>query len=569
SWTSGVQGIGYDTGDGNYLPLISTDITSIMDNINASAYIRILFTVTDPATYSLLMLRMRYEDGFVAYLNGTNLVAADNHPGTLPYNASANGNRNETEASQFVSFNISSNLPLLQAGTNVLAIHGLNVNPNSSDFLIEAELTASTPLLSSATYFTNATPNNPNAMGAIGRVADTKFSIDRGFYTSPFQVEITTATPGAEIRYTLDGSKPTATSGFIYSAPIPVGTTTTLRACAHLPGWVPSDIDTHTYLFPADIIMQDGSGLGGVGWSHFGTGDWEIDPDIRNHADPECRVVTNDFLALPSVSVVMNFDEMWGSGGIYISGQGSERACSMEMIYPDGAKGFQKDASIQIVGGSSPNRWKTDKLSMRLKFNPPFSNGDLEFPVFGDDAARSFDTLVLDARLNNVWDYGGGVSPTAQRQRALYVRDQVAADFQNEVGGYAPHGQSIYLYINGLFWGIHTLHERPDDNFVAAYLGGDKDDYDVLKHSSTRVVNGSNTTYLALMNAAQQDLTVCTNYEAVLDRVDEAYKPQTPESEYLHHLGIWRLRKEGNGEVALQRRANWLLRRMMVIQKTR
>src|SRR5690606_31117824 len=50
--------------------LIATDIEADMRNVNASAFVRIPFEVADPSAYELLTLRMRYDDGFVAYLNG-------------------------------------------------------------------------------------------------------------------------------------------------------------------------------------------------------------------------------------------------------------------------------------------------------------------------------------------------------------------------------------------------------------------------------------------------------------------------------------------------------------------
>ncbi len=39
-------------------------------------------------------------------------------------------------------------------------------------------------------------------------VADTQFSVLRGLYQAPFQVVVSSATPGATIRYTLDCSDP-------------------------------------------------------------------------------------------------------------------------------------------------------------------------------------------------------------------------------------------------------------------------------------------------------------------------------------------------------------------------
>ena len=39
------------------------------------------------------------------------------------------------------------------------------------------------------------------------------------------------------------------------------------------------------------------------------------------------------------------------------------------------------------------------------------------------------------------------------------------------MGGLSPHGAHAHVFINGIYWGIHTLHERPDDNFAASYFG--------------------------------------------------------------------------------------------------
>jgi len=72
------------------------------------------------------------------------------------------------------------------------------------------------------------------------------FSPAAGTYTSAQSVTISDATPGATIYYTTDNSVPT-TSSPIYSGPIAVNQTTTLRAMAAIPGWSPSAAVTATY----------------------------------------------------------------------------------------------------------------------------------------------------------------------------------------------------------------------------------------------------------------------------------------------------------------------------------
>jgi len=165
-WRGGNTGVGYD-----YADLIGLDVGA-MRNVNQTVYIRIPFIVEDVSVIDELTLRMKYEDGFVAYLNGHEL-GRDNAPGLheLTWNSGANANRDDNLAVNFQDFDISAYKDLLVAGFNMLAIHGLNGSLGSSDLLILPELIA-TELesvdLSSVIegYFEKPTPGERNS-GAI------------------------------------------------------------------------------------------------------------------------------------------------------------------------------------------------------------------------------------------------------------------------------------------------------------------------------------------------------------------------------------------------------------------
>src|SRR5262245_42835439 len=90
---------------------------------------------------------------------------------------------------------------------------------------------------------------------AADTVADTKFSVKRGFFTAPFQLVLSTATPGAVIRYTTDGSAPTQSNGAAYNAPLTINKTTCVRAFAFAPGMSDTNVDTNTYIFLEDVIV--------------------------------------------------------------------------------------------------------------------------------------------------------------------------------------------------------------------------------------------------------------------------------------------------------------------------
>jgi hypothetical protein len=108
--------------------------------VNTSCYIRIPFELDkNPDDLDFMNLNIKYDDGFVVYLNGIE-VARRSFSGTPIWNSSASADHDDSLAVVFENVDISPSLEHLQSGTNILAIHGLNSQPTSSDFLISLEL---------------------------------------------------------------------------------------------------------------------------------------------------------------------------------------------------------------------------------------------------------------------------------------------------------------------------------------------------------------------------------------------------------------------------------------------
>lgn len=165
TWTAGFNGVGYETSPAEYATLIETSVRQGMAN-NNSCYIRIPFVVANPADFTQWRLLMQYDDGFVAYLNGQE-VARRNAPDTLAWNSAATANHPDSDAVVPEEFSLQAMEGLIIAGTNILAIQGLNTGTSSSDFLIRAEIDAQ-PLKSTApvpAYFTTPTPGTANVGG--------------------------------------------------------------------------------------------------------------------------------------------------------------------------------------------------------------------------------------------------------------------------------------------------------------------------------------------------------------------------------------------------------------------
>ncbi|MFA6842836.1 MAG: chitobiase/beta-hexosaminidase C-terminal domain-containing protein, partial [Bacilli bacterium] len=496
AWVAGQTGVGYNMGstyDSIYGSMINLDLEGSMfidgrpPTIYNSAYIRVAFTLADTTGISQLALRMKYDDGFVAYINGTK-VASANAPASPTHASTSSAEHAGTVYENYTILNAGS---YLQTGENVLAIHGLAYpfDPQTSngdpDFFIMPELTGITVgdiQTDSTMYFSTPTPGADNVFGVLGYVADTSFSVDRGFYTDPFDVEITCNTAGAKIYYTTDGTTPATDNGILYTGAITISKTTILRAAAFLTGYQPSDVDTQTYLFLDNIIAQGTSvsaldpyfppsSVNGQGF------DYGMDPDITQSSVYSSQMA-GALLAIPSISIVTDPDNLFNaSTGIYVNadeeGEAWERKTSIELINPDGTEGFQINAGLRIRGESSSSA-SNPKHSFRFIFDSEYGTSRLNYPLFGEAGTDSFKRMDLRTGQNFSW---ANQTP----RYATWLYDIFTRDTHRDMNQPHTRGEYYHLYINGMYWGLYQTEERCDSRYAASYYGGDKDDFDAVK----------------------------------------------------------------------------------------
>ncbi len=248
AWTAGTGGVGYDRKTTRtYASLIGTDVDAAMYSINTSAYIRMPFVLADPSTCDALVLSINHDDGFVAYINGTE-VARSGAPATLAWNSATSVTHDGVTAEKITIWGARR---LLRAGTNVLAIHGMNRSPSTqNDFVIAASLEAKdlrSVDTTHALYFDAPTPGEFNAGAGFTRAVDEpRPSHPPGCYNASFQLTLAVDAPDAVIRYTTNRSVPTESSTE-YTGPIAIANTVMIRARAFAPGCLPSPLVSYTY----------------------------------------------------------------------------------------------------------------------------------------------------------------------------------------------------------------------------------------------------------------------------------------------------------------------------------
>ncbi len=505
---------------------IASNIEKAMLGKNASAYLRLPFTVNEGVSFNTLSLLMRYDDGFIAYLNGTE-VARRNAPASAVWNSMATAEHAMPAAGQVETIDLSNYVSLLVPGTNVLAIHGLNLTASDMDFLILPELEGKSVTVAEGRFFHNPTPGTDNELGFLGFVADTKFDHDRGFYDAPFQLNITCATPGVTVMYTTNGTEPSLTHGTVYQGPITIDRTTVLRVGAYKEGYESMATEAQTYIFLNQVLVQNGAGYPN-NWGN----DWAMDPRVVTNALYAGRI-RDDMKSLPVVSIAMDSADFWGPDGVYTlsggRGEDYERPCSAEMFFPDGSrKGFQVNCGIQIVGSAS--RSMTPKHGIGLTFKAKYGPTKLKYRFFDDSQVDEFDFLAFRPNFNMSWvrtDNSGplnnGNADGAERTHAIYVRDQFTKESQLAMGQPSAHERFVHLYVNGLYWGLYNPSERTDASFAASYMGGEKEEYDaIFSDPSTiaRAKDGDKNAWNAMMSIARQGLSTPEAYAQIKSYVN-------------------------------------------------
>ncbi|MGB2806170.1 MAG: CotH kinase family protein, partial [Sedimentisphaerales bacterium] len=373
-----------------------TDIEEDMLGVNSSLWTRTEFFLEegDFGAFDTLKLRMKYEDGFVAYLNDVE-VASCNAPSPVQWDSAADSDRPIEESRVFKSINIMSNLGLLQPlpEKNVLSIHGLNNNKNDGEFLILPELVAARNRLVPQ-YFTTATPGTFNISGAMGVVDEVWFSHKSGYYNTPFQLILSTGDDDVEIRYTLDGSLPTITHGITYTGPFGVSETTTIRTVAVKPGWLDSPVETQAYIFLEPDVLDFSSNLPIAIVDTFGGGIGQTTHTLNYTGFIDTTTGGRARITDPT-----NFI---GRSGINIRGK-SSTSFPKKQYHLESWDEYDQDKDVSILGFPSESDWilqgpYSDKSLMRNFLSYKWSND------VGRYAVR---TRFIELFLNTG---GGGVS---------------------------------------------------------------------------------------------------------------------------------------------------------------
>jgi outer membrane protein assembly factor BamB len=128
-WGTSAAGFGYNDDDNN-------TVLNNMKNRYSSVYIRKSFNITKPDNIQELGLIIKYDDAFIAYLNGKEILRV----GVFSGSGARASSINEHEREGWEYFKIDNHANFLRKGKNVLAIEGHNRKRDSRAFTLNPYL---------------------------------------------------------------------------------------------------------------------------------------------------------------------------------------------------------------------------------------------------------------------------------------------------------------------------------------------------------------------------------------------------------------------------------------------
>lgn len=347
--------------------------------------------------------------------------------------------------------------------------------------------------------FEGGTPGHSNnGQPLLPGLPGPTLSHPQGFYTGSFTLH---SDGDTEVRYTLNGSMPTATSPVFPSEGITVSDRTndpgSIATIPTTPAHPPSEI---VWIPPSErvnrgTVIRARKFVDGIPASATTTATYMFAENGRYPELPVAFVVTDSLslfdydtgIYVPGITYANDPDGFywWGNGNFHNRGDEWERAAHFSFFEPDMTEAVAQDVGIRIHGGASRS---LPQKSLRIYARSDYGNSDLTHRFFPWKSPDSYKRLVLrNSGQGFLWALvNDGVSYTVMRSLDL------------EQSAYRP----CLVFINGVFWGLHGLRERLDDRYLEYTTGIPRDE--ILLTDPWTNPDGEANDYLAMIGTVAE-----------------------------------------------------------------
>jgi len=305
---------------------------------------------------------------------------------------------------------------------------------------------------SSFGYFIKSTHNHSNNGSATAStvVAEPTFSQKGGFFSASISVSIQCKTEDAQIFYTLDGSYPTPKKNLYTGTPIQIDSSTPLRAKAFANGYLEGTIATATYMInervpdlPVFFITTDTINL--------------YDDSLGIYCIGTNGIVGN------IGSTPANWHQNW------------TRPAHIEFLDSTNDLQFSQACGLSIAGNFTRNY---NQKSFNINAGKKYGNNRFDYQLFPNKDGRRYKSFLL---------HNGGQHYSSGAFKDWFLQSHASAiglDYQS--------AQNSVVYMNGKYWGMLSLRERHNKDYVYSNYGLNETDIDIIDiYSKAYVINGN------------------------------------------------------------------------------
>lgn len=336
------------------------------------------------------------------------------------------------------------------------------------------------------------------------------FSSAGGFYDASFELALQ-CNGAYQIRYTTNGNNPTGTSA-LYESPLALDEALYSKsdiykiqtACDEL-FFAPETVQ-HCITLRAAAFDEAGNRVGPVATQSYFIRSLGCD----THGLP-VMAISADSLALFDYETGIlvpgaYFDptNINGTGNFYQNGREWERIVNVEFYELTDNSGINQQAGLRTHGGTC--RRQTQK-GLKIYARDEYGKKRFKHKFFGSIPNESFKHLVMKPFSYQWFNYG------IQDD----ICNRIAANLDVETVASRP----MVLFLNGEYWGIYYLKEKPDAHYLEDHFGNEDTDYNVVSNWYGFQVDGDTTDFLEMMRWVNDcDLTQEEQYARINEMID-------------------------------------------------
>ena len=336
------------------------------------------------------------------------------------------------------------------------------------------------------------------------------FSVPGGFYEESPTLELFPFYQQHHIRFTTNGNRPTAQSR-LYAEPLMLDSCLystsdiyTIQISPEDMMFVPESIQ-HCIVIRAAVFDENDSCISEVatqsyfihslGCDSFGLPVVSICADSLDLFDYDRGILVPGVFFDPS-------DPTW-TGNYYQSGADWERPMNIEFYELDNT-GINQQAGLRTHGG---NGRRYPQKSLKIYAREMYGKKHFEHRFFETIPQNTFKHLVLKP-FSSSWN-NTGIND--------HISNQIAAQLNVEALASRP----VILYLNGEYWGIYYIHERPDERYLEDHFGIDIDHVNIISNWSSLLDHGISVHFEALFHWMETaDLTDPEQYDRLKSQID-------------------------------------------------